>query len=231
MFIQQWGDVFTSSLQGLWFGFINFVPKLIFAIIIFIIGWTIGVVVSRALAQVINALKINKLFESIGAKNVLDRAGFRLDVGMFIGEIAKWFIVLVFLMASLDILGLNQVNSFLREVVLGYLPRVFIAAILLVIATLVSDAIRRFVEGSARAMGVGSARMAGAVAKWAIWIFVLIIVLSELGIAPAFMQILFTGIVAMLALAGGLAFGLGGKEAAAKVIDRAKNSVSSHHEQ
>jgi len=228
MFIQTWGDALTSSLQGLWLGLVAFVPKLIFAILIFIIGWAIGAVVSRALAQVINALKVNKLFESVGAKNMLDRAGFRLDLGRFIGEVAKWFIVLVFLMASLDVLGLNQVNVFLREVVLGYLPRVFIAAILIVIATLVSDAIKRFVEGSAAAMGVHSARMAGTVAKWAIWIFVIIIVLSELGIAPAFMQILFTGIIAMLALAGGLAFGLGGKEAAARVIEKAKNSVSSH---
>lgn len=228
MFIQEWGTVFTSSLQGLWIGVVAFVPKLIFAVIIFVIGWAIGAVVSRALAQVINALKVNKLFESIGAKDVLDRAGFRLDIGRFIGEVAKWFIVLVFLMASLDVLGLDQVNLFLREVVLGYLPRVFIAAILVVIATLVSEGIRKFVEGSAMAMGVHSAKMAGTIAKWAIWIFVLIIVLSELGIAPAFMQILFTGIVAMLALAGGLAFGLGGKEAASRVIERMKNSMSSH---
>jgi len=230
MFIQQWGDVFTSSLQGLWIGFVNFVPKLIFAILIFIIGWTIGAVVSRALAQVINALKINKLFETIGAKSVLDKAGFKLDVGAFIGEIAKWFIVLVFLIASLDVLNLDQVNLFLREVVLGYLPRVFIAALLLVIATLVSDAIRRLVEGSAKAMGVHSARMAGSIAKWAIWVFVTIIVLSELGIAPAFMQILFTGIVAMLALAGGLAFGLGGKDAASRVVQKMRDSVASHHD-
>ncbi len=229
MFIQQWGDVFTASLQGLWLGFVAFVPKLIFALVIFIIGWAIGAVVSKALAQVINALKINKLFESIGAKSMFDRAGFRLDIGMFIGEVAKWFIVLVFLMASLDILGLNQVNLFLREVVLGYLPRVFVAALLIAIAALVSDSVRKFVEGSAMAMGLHSARMAGAITKWAIWVFVIIIVLSELGIAPAFMQILFTGIVAMLALAGGLAFGLGGKEAAARTIEKMKNSVS-HHE-
>ncbi len=226
MFIQQWGDVFTASLQSLWIGFIAFVPKLIFAIIIFIIGWAIGVVVSRALTQVINALRVNKLFESLGAKPMFDRAGFRLDIGRFIGEVAKWFIVLVFLMASLDVLGLNQVNLFLREVVLGYLPRVFIAAILVVIATLLSDSIRRLVEGSASAMGVRSARMAGTVTKWAIWVFVIIIVLSELGIAPAFMQILFTGIIAMLALGGGLAFGLGGKEAAARAIERFKGSMS-----
>jgi hypothetical protein len=229
MFIQTWGDVFSSSLQGLWFGFINFVPNLILAIIIFIIGWAIGSVVSRALAQVVNALKVNRLFESIGFKDTLARGGFKLDVGVFLGEVAKWFIVVVFLMTSLELLGLNQVNNFLGTVVLGYLPRVFIAALIIIIATVVSDAIRRIVEGSARAMGVRSARMAGSVAKWAIWTFAIIIALSELGIAPAFMQILFTGIVAMLAIAGGLAFGLGGKDAATKVIEKAKGALS-HNE-
>ncbi len=229
MFIQTWGDVFSSSLQGLWVGFINFVPNFLLAIIIFIIGWAIGGVVSKAIAQVVNALKVNKLFESMGLKDALARGGFRLDIGMFLGEVVKWFIVVVFLMTSLELLGLTQVNTFLQNVILGYLPQVFIAAIILIIATVVSDAIRRVVEGSAKAMGVRSARMAGSVAKWAIWIFAIIIVLSELGIAPAFMQILFTGIIAMLAIAGGLAFGLGGKEAASKVIEKAKNSVS-HHE-
>lgn len=229
MLIQNWGEIFTSSLQGLWVGFVNFVPSLILAIIIFIVGWAIGSIVGKAIAQVVNALKVNKLFESMGFKDALAKGGFRLDIGMFLGEIVKWFIVVVFLMTALEILGLNQVNNFLQNVVLGYLPQVFIAAIILVIATVVSDAVRRVVEGSAKAMGVRSARMAGAVAKWAIWIFAFIIVLSELGIAPAFMQILFTGIIAMLAIAGGLAFGLGGKEAAAKAIEKVKVSVS-HHE-
>lgn len=226
MFIQTWGDVFSTSLQGLWLGFVSFVPNLILAIIIFIIGWAIGTVVSKALAQVVNALKVNKLFETVGVKDVLSKGGFRLDFGVFLGEIAKWFIVVVFLMTSLEVLGLNQVNGFLSNVVLGYLPQVFIAALILVIATVVSDAVRKVVSGSAQAMGVRSARMAGSVAKWAIWVFAIIIVLSELGIAPAFMQILFTGIVAMLAIAGGLAFGLGGKDAAARAIEKAKSALA-----
>lgn len=147
MFIQTWGEVFSTSLQGLWIGFVNFVPNLILAIIIFIIGWAIGNLVSKALAQVVNALKVNKAFESIGFKDTLARAGFRLDVGMFLGEVAKWFIVIVFLMTSLELLGLDRVNNFLQNVVLGYLPQVFIAALILVIATVVSDAVRKVVSG------------------------------------------------------------------------------------
>lgn len=219
------GEVFSTSLANLLDGIIDFVPMLIIAIIIFIVGWILGAVVSKAIEHVLNALKINSLFRGVGAEALLAKAGFKLRVGRFVGEVIKWFVVIVFLMTALEIVGLDQVNEFLGNVVLGYLPQVIIAAFIIILATLISDAISHIVEGSAKAMNVKSAQMAGTIAKWAIWIFAIIIALSELGIAPAFMQILFTGIVAMLAVAGGLAFGLGGKDHAGKVLDRVSSSL------
>lgn len=226
MLIQTWGEVFSTSLQGLWLGFIDFVPNLIIAIIVFIIGWVIGSVVEKALRQVIGALKIDRLFQSAGAEQMLHRAGMKLSVGGFIGGLVKWFIVIVFLMTSLELLHLSAVNQFLREVVLQYLPQVIIAALILIVATIVADAARKLVTGSAKAANVHSARMLGTISYYAIWIFALIIALSQLGVAPAFMQILFTGIIAMLAIAGGLAFGLGGKEAAGRSIDKISGEMS-----
>ncbi len=226
MLIQTWGEVFSTSLQGLWLGFISFVPNLIIAIIIFIVGWMIGTVVEKALKQVIGALRIDRLFQNAGAERILSRAGVKLSVGGFIGGLVKWFIVIVFLMTALEILNLSQVNQFLREVVLQYLPRVIIAAFILIAATILSDAMRKIIAGSARAANIHSARMLGTIAYYAIWIFALIIALAQLGVAPQFMQILFTGIIAMLAIAGGLAFGLGGKEVAGRTIERISNEMS-----
>lgn len=227
MLIQTWGDVFSTSLQGLWAGFIMFVPSFLLAIIVFIIGWVIGTVVDKALRQVIGALKVDKLFQSAGAEPFFHRAGIRLSVGGFIGGLVKWFIVLAFLMASLELLHLTQVTSFLKEVVLSYLPQVIIAALILIVATIVADAMRKLVSGGARAANVRSANMLGSITYYAIWIFALIIALSQLGVAPQFMQILFTGIIAMLAIAGGLAFGLGGKEAASRAIEKVRSDMSS----
>lgn len=229
MLIQTWGEVFGASLQNLWWGFINFVPNLIVAIIIFILGWIVGAVIGHAIEQVIAAIKIDSLFKSAGADEVLARAGIRLNVGAFLGGLVKWFIVVVFLMTSLEIIGLTQVNSFLREVVLNYLPNVIIAAFVLIVATVIADAMRKIVEGSARAANIHSARLLGSIVKYAIWTFAFIIALSQLGIAAQFMQILFTGLIAMLAIAGGLAFGLGGKEAAAKTIEKLRAETSSMH--
>ncbi len=157
----------------------------------------------------------------------MNRAGLKLNVGGFIGAVVKWFIVVVFLMASLEIMGLTQVNDFLREAVLFYLPKVVIAALVLVIATVIASAMQKIVESSARAASVRGANMIGSVTRYAIWIFAFIIALSELGIATAFMQILFTGFVAALAIALGLSFGLGGKEAASRAVDKFSHDMSS----
>ncbi len=226
MFIQNWGGVFTESLLNLWYGFISFVPSLLGAIILFIIGWVVGGVVGKAISQVVTALKVDKLFESAGANDLMGRAGMKLNVGGFLGGVVKWFIVIVFLMASLEIMGLTQVNDFLREAVLYYLPKVVIAALVLIIATVISDVMKKLVQASAQAANVRSAVMLGSVARYAIWTFAFIIALSELGIATAFMQILFTGLVGALAIACGLAFGLGGKDAAGRAVDRFSKDMS-----
>jgi len=218
--------VFSDSLLGLWYGFINFVPGLLLAVILFVIGLIIGSIVGKAIAQVITALKVDKLFESAGAEEVFTRMGVKLSIGKFFGVIVKWFIVIVFLMASLQIVGLTQVNDFLRSAVLLYLPKVVIAAIVLVLSAIIADTMHRLVLASAKAANIASANMLASITKYAIWGFALIIALSEIGIATAFMQILFTGLIAALALGLGLAFGLGGKEAAAKAIDNITRDMS-----
>jgi len=228
MFINTWGEVFTTSLQSLWVGFVSFVPNLIIAIIVFIVGWMVGSLIGKAVAQLIGALKVDKLFESAGAHDVMNRMGMKLNVGGFLGAIVKWFIIVVFLMTSLEVLHLTQVNDFLREVVLNYLPNVVIAALILIIASVVADAMRKIVSGSAKAANVRNANLMGSIARYAIWIFAFIIALSELGIASTFMQVLFTGLIAMLAIAGGLAFGLGGKEAASRTIEHFRGEMGSH---
>jgi len=222
----NWGYTLSESLLSLWYGFINFVPSLLGAIILFIVGWVVGKVVGKAVAQVINVVKLDKLFESAGSKKFIEATGLKISIGGFIGGIIKWFIVIVFLMSSLQIVGLTQVNDFLRTAVLYYLPKVVIASIVLIIAAILAEAMQKVVDASARAANVKQHKSLGLITRYAIWGFAIIISLSELGIASAFMQILFTGLIISLAIAGGIAFGLGGKDAAAKVIEKISKESS-----
>ncbi len=224
--MQTWGDVLVYSFQQLWSGAIGFLPKLIVALIIFIAGWIIAVALGRLISQIIKALKLDKALQAIGADSTLTKAGFKLDSGAFIGGLVKWFFIIVFLVAAVDVLGLSQVNIFLREVVLLYLPNVIIASLILVVAAFIAEAAKKLAVGSAKAADVPSANMIGGVVKWAIWIFAILAALYQLGIAGVFAQTIFTGFVAMLAIAGGLAFGLGGKDAASRYVERLREDIA-----
>ncbi len=220
MILQTWGEVLAQSFQDLWLGVVSFVPSLVVAIVIFIAGWIVGALLGRVVSQIIKSLKVDNALRSAGSEALLNRAGFKLDSGRFLGGLVRWFIIIVFLVAAFDVLGLNQVNDFLQQVVLLYLPQVIVAVLILLVAALIADAMESVVKGSAKAAEIKSANFLGNVTKWAIWIFAILMALYQLGVAAAFVQTLFTGVVVALAISAGLAFGLGGKDHATKILDR-----------
>ncbi len=229
MLVQTWGDVLVLSFQQLWGGVVVFVPKLIIALVVFIIGWIIAVALGKVVEQIIRALKVDTALKSLGADEAVSRAGMKLDSGMFIGGLVRWFFILVFVLAAFDVLGLSQVTEFLRSVVLAYIPQVIVAALILVAAALLAETVNNVVEGGARAAHLPSAGFLGGVAKWSIWIFAILAALFQLGIAGPFVQTIFTAFVAMVAIAGGLAFGLGGKEMASRYLEKLRSDISNNH--
>lgn len=226
MLVQTWSEVLSQSFRDLWLGVVDFVPNLVVAIIIFIIGWIIGVVLGRVIDQVIKSLKVDNALRGAGLEDSFSRAGFELNSGRFLGGLVKWFIIIVFLVASLDVLGLTQVNTFLQEVVLLYLPQVIVAVLILLVAAVIADVMKKVVIGGAKAAHLMSANFLGSVTKWSIWAFAILAALFQLGVAAAFVQTLFTGIVVALSLAIGLSFGLGGQEAASRYIERLRGEIS-----
>jgi small-conductance mechanosensitive channel len=229
MMLSNWGQVLTLSFQQLWMGIVSFVPNLVVAIVIVILGWLIGALIGRAIWQVFRSIKIDEALRRAGFENFLRRGGLDLDTGAFIGGLVKWFIIVVFLVAAFDVLGLSQVNLFLQQVVIAYLPRVIVAALVLLVGGVIGDIVERLVVTAARTAELKSAHFAGAVAKWAVWIFAILVALSQLGIAAAFSQTLFTGIVIAVSLALGLSFGLGGQEAAGRFIERLRGDMRGHN--
>lgn len=225
-FVENWGGGFTQSLVGVGHGVLNFLPSFIGAIVIFAIGWILATLIEKLIEALFKSLKVDAALKSAGFEDVVKRAGHNLNSGRFVGALVKWFVIVVFLVASFDVLKLSQVNSFLEGVVLYYLPQVIVAVLVLMVAVVIAEAVQKIVTASARAAHVKSAVLLGTIAKWAIWIFAIIAALSQLGIASALLQTLFMGIVVALALAFGLAFGLGGKEVAGRMLEKTIHTVS-----
>lgn len=230
MIVTQSANVVQTSFEALWYTVVQYLPAILAAVIVFLIGWIVGVILYRIVVEVVKVLRIDDALKATGLNEAAKDAGISLDVGRFLGTLIMWFVVLVFLVASLEILGLSSVTVFLQQVVIAYLPQVIVATLIIILAAIVAEVVRGLVAGSARAVGAHGANLAGAVAKWAIWLFGMIAALTQLGIATAFLQTLFTGIIVALALAFGLSFGLGGKEAAARTIERIRSEIAHHHD-
>jgi small-conductance mechanosensitive channel len=226
MIINTWGSALQSSFQNLWAGIVAYVPNIVVAVIIFVLGWIIGTIVGRGIYQLFKSVRVDEALKKTGADEMMHRGGLNLNSGAFVGGLVKWFIILVFLIASFDVLHLTQVNEFLQGVVLQYLPKVIVAVLVLLVAGVLGDAVQKTVTASARAAEIRSAGMLGAISRWSIWTFAFLIALAQLGIAAPFFQTLFTGFIIALSLAVGLSFGLGGQEAASDFIGKMRNEMN-----
>lgn len=217
-------EIVRASLVTLWGSVAAFVPKLVAAVVVFLIGWLIAVLLGRVAYHVIKALQINRALQGLGFKEALERGGLRLDAPKFFDELVKWFFIVVFLMAATNIVGLAQVTEFLAVVVF-YLPNVIVAALVILIGVLLARFIEHAVRTSVKAARLASANFLALLARWSVLIFSFLIALDQLKVAPELIRIFVMGIVAMVAVAGGLAFGLGGRDLAGDWLSDLKKKV------
>jgi len=226
MLIQTWIDVTTNALQSLWENFILFIPSFIGAFIVLLIGWIIAVGLDKLVQKIIGILKIDSLLAKMGLDKFLEKANLKLNSGKFLGFITKWFIIIAFLMAAADILRLDSVTFFLQSI-LAYVPNIVAAILILLITVWAAEILQRIVQaGVAATTEVKKTGMLGLVTRWVVLVFGLLAALNQLGIAPMLIQSVITGLIAMLAVAGGLSFGLGGKEHASELIGKIKRELS-----
>lgn len=223
--IQDWYTITYESLLNLWKGFLNFIPALLAAIVVFIIGWLIAEAIGKLVTRVLEILKLNRIFEKANWREALEAAEIRLNISEFIGAIIKWVLVIVFLSISVEILGLLQFAALLGRLI-NWLPNLIIAVAIFVVAVIIADILDRIIRASTKKIGVKYAGFLGALVRWSIYIFSGLAILLQLGVAPAIIEAIVMGFVGMLALAFGLAFGLGGKEAAATLIEDLKRKIS-----
>lgn len=226
----DWSDAIMRSLSGLWYQVADFIPNFIAALVVFFVGWAIAIAAGRLVERMLVVFRINQAFEYFkGLKAAVERAGLHLNVPLVIGEIVKWFLIVVTLLATTDILGLDAISEFLTSVLL-YIPNVVVAALIMIIAVALANVVYRAVAASIAAAGFTSSGVIAAISKWAIIIFAFLAALVQLNVAVPLIQTVVTAFFAMLALAGGLAFGLGGKELAARTLSKLEAELGEHRE-
>lgn len=232
MVAQNWTEIVVFSLQRLWDGAAGVVPSLIGALVIIIIGLIVAYVLGTLVVQkILEALKLDALLEKLGLTPYFERGGLRLSGSRFFGRLVYWFVTIAFLLAASDVLGLFAFSSFLKDV-LFYIPNVVIAVLIMLATVVVANFVRKLASASVMSAKLHSAHFLGSISWWAVLIFGILAALGQLipqfrDVAPSIIGIVVSGFVAMLALAGGLAFGLGGKDYATALLNKLKETTGS----
>lgn len=224
MVIQDWTAVIIGSLQNLWSGAIGTLGSIIGALIVLLIGLIVAAGLGTLVERVVNLVKLDKALVGLGLQEYFNRAGISLNSSKFFGKIVYWFFVIVFLLAASDILGFYSLSNFLRETLL-YIPNVVVAVLIMLAAVVIANFLKRVVHASVKTARLHASKFLASLTWWSVIVFGFFAALSQLGIAVSIINSLVTGFVAMLAIAGGIAFGLGGKEYAAHLLSKFRDHV------
>jgi len=217
-------SISNAILDG-WLRILNFLPRFLACLVVILVGLLVAYVLRWAIVQVLNAIRLEVLVERVHLSEILKKMNLKKSVSELIGELVKWVVIIVFLIPAMETLGLARVGDVLNQV-LGYLPNVVVAGFLVLVGIIVADVLAGLVKAMALTLGTNTANILASLTKYAIYTFVGLSALVELGIATNLLLSAFTGVIAMIAIAGGLAFGLGGKDAAAELIKKVKEDFS-----
>jgi hypothetical protein len=224
--IQSWGSVTLGSLNNLWIQVLSVLPLILGALIVFIIGLVIASVLDLVVAKIFRAIKLDNLLIKSGVGEYFSRGGLRVDTGKFFGKLVYWFVVIAFALAASDILGFYAFSDFLKTV-LFYIPNIVIAILILLAAMLVANFLKGLIKSSVASAKIEGANFLSSLAWWVTVIFGLLAALVQLGVAGNIVNIIISGLVAMIAIAGGIAFGLGGKDYAAHLLSKIREQLES----
>lgn len=215
--VTDWGTAVMSSVAAALAMLLAAIPKVIGFAVILIVGWLVASAIAAVVTAILRAVRFNELAQRSGFAGFVQKMGIRRDSAAFLADLVKWFVRLIALIAAFDALGLPAVSTVLEQLLM-WLPNLIVALVVLVLAGLAANALYGLVRGATAEAGLGNPDLLASIARIAVWAFAIVIAVNQVGIATALVNTLFMATVGALALALGLAFGLGGRETAAQIV-------------
>ncbi len=205
----------------------NYLPQFVAGLVLLLIGLAVAALLKEVVIRSLAFLKVDEWFGNVSSwfnRLRSEKVGKGKVWVKLLAELVRWTIVILFLVPAAEAWGLTRITDLLNQF-LFYVPNVFVAVVIgfigLVVARLVSEVVRNASQG----LGGTSSNLLATTARYALFFFTALVVLNQLGVAADLVRILFTGIVAMIAIAGGVAFGLGGQESAKKLLSELQKKI------
>jgi len=215
--ISDWQTALINASSSVLQSIFGFLPSLFAAIIIFLFGLLLARWLKNITIKALKGVKFNSFSKQIGIDKFLEKAEIKINIEEIAGNIIKWIVIFIFFLTAVNILGLTAVSSVLSGV-LASIPKILSAVFIFIVGILLAGLVESLVKGSVAQVDPRIGRLAGKFASWLVIVFATLAAVNELGIAQSLINILFVGVIAMLALGFGLALGLGAKDLVAEVL-------------
>jgi hypothetical protein len=215
-------DVFLASLNQFWVQLVNFVPKLLAVIVILFFGWMIAKLVRTAVKHILELVKFDNFAQKSGLEAFMNSGDVNVTLSGIISQVVYWLVIIMFVITGANMLGLSEVAQLLHDLA-AYLPRIILAILVIIFGTLLARFINRLVFAWLHSIKFERALVVSTTVEYGIQILALFIALEQLGIGVQLINSLFVIVFGAIFLALALAFGLGGRDRAAKVIEELSN--------
>jgi hypothetical protein len=212
-------DIFIQSINEFFIKLSAFLPQIIGAIIILIIGWLIAKIIKSTSIKLLKVIRLNVVTEKAGIDKFLQDGGMKKSSIEIIGSLFYWLIMLIVLLAALNSLGLSVASELFNKIVL-FIPNIIVAIIVLVLGLFFAKFVAEVLITYIKNVGIGHAETIGKITQYAIIIFVVSLALTQLSIGKEIILTAFQIFFGAVCLALALAFGLGGKEWASRIIEK-----------
>ena len=217
--VSDWSEALLTSLAGAMAIFFAAIPKVLAFGVILVVGWFVAGLIAKFVAALLRRIRFNDLATKSGFGEFVKNVGVNTDPAGFLASVSKWFIRLIVLVVAFDALGLPAVSDVLRQLLL-WLPNLAVGIVVLIIGGLLANAAAGLLRGATASAGFKHPELIANVGRVSVWIFAIIVAVNQIGIAQTLVNTLFMGAVALVTIALGLAFGLGGRELAGKLLNK-----------
>jgi len=217
-------NLFLESTQQFLNEIAASLPRILGAILILIIGWIIAKLIKRGFIKLLNLVKLNYLTEKSGIDKFLRDGGSKMNAIDILGTLFYWFIMLIVIMATLNSLNLTSATALFNEIMM-YIPNIIVAIVILLIGIYLARMVSQIIKTSLQSMKDTTSNMLSQIAFVAIIILTVFVTLGQLNIAKEIVTSAFQIIFGAICLAFALAFGLGGRDKAAEILEEIKKKI------
>lgn len=215
--VSQWTTLFLESFKSFGEKFMGAVPSIIGALVIFIIGYIVALLLSRTVTKILKITKFDALAEKVNATQYLEKANISISPSKLVGKFVYWVLLLIVLITASETLGWDAVSNEISKLV-AFIPKLFIAIVILILGTYIASLLRDLIAGATRSLGISTGKIIANIVFYLLFITILLTALNQAGVDTSIITSNFLLIIGTVLISAGISYGFASRDILSNIL-------------